>query len=166
MVGLNLLKHTGPHFRYSFLILMFHKVSYQGEFSMLRKGPWVLCSGLTVPILLPRTQDPRPATWPCPRNTTAGPVFTSQQPCPATTIPRRFPVPGTGAVLVTCGSCLSWRDRPWLPGPAIAHLGRCYFLCHSILWSYCKTIWKMPLSSSRMLCWRNSWVCRMNPLNS
>lgn len=131
MVSLNLLKHMGPHFNYSFLIPMFHKVSYQGEFNTSRKGPRVLCPDLAVPIFLPRTQDSKSATQPCPRNTTAGPVSRSEKPCPAITIPRRFPVPST--VLVTCGSYLGWWDRPWLPDPAIAHLGRCCSLCHGSL---------------------------------
>lgn len=103
MVSLNLLKHMGSHFNYSVLVPMFHKVLYQGEFSMLRKGPKVQGPALTVPVPLPRAQDPKSAPWPCPRNTTAGPVSSSPQPCPGITIPRRCPVPSTGAVLVTCG---------------------------------------------------------------
>lgn len=103
MVSFILLKHMRSHFDYSVLVLMFHTVSHQGEFTMLRRGPWVHPPGLTVPVLLPGAQDPRSATWPCPRNTTVGSLSSSCQPCPAITIPRRFLEPSTGALLVTCG---------------------------------------------------------------
>lgn len=40
MLSLNLLKYMGSHFLYTAQVLLFHTVSYQGEFNMVRKGPW------------------------------------------------------------------------------------------------------------------------------
>lgn len=136
VVSLNLLKHMGSLLNYSVLVLMFHKVSYEGEFSMLRKGPQVHFPGWTVPVYLPRAQDSRSATWPCRRSTTAGPIFSSWQLCPAISVPRRLLVPSTRAVLVTCVAA------PLLPGvvgeamaarPCHCPPGRCYSLHHSSL---------------------------------
>lgn len=154
VVGLNLLKHLGSHFNYSFWILMFHKVSYQGEFSMLRKEHQVLCPGLTGDCPCPPAQCRRPqvshVVLPKKHHSRASLQFPT--PCPAITIPRRFPAPSTGAVLVTCGC-----PAPvWVGGTGhgcqAPHLGRCYSLCHSSLQSYCRSTWNMPLNSSHMLC--------------
>lgn len=125
MVSLNLLKHMGSHFNYSVLVPMFHKVSYQGEFSMLRKGPKVQGAALTVLSPCPEPRTPGQPHGPAPETPQQGQSPAPHSPAQASPFPggAQYPALGlswspVGALLLSgvVGEALTARPCHFPPG--------------------------------------------------